>query len=167
MSRVPQVLVTLSPSGSLVAELPGMNGARRQVELTDEGGISTLRRILGAQQSYTPQTIGMDGKPTQSQVTHWEHHLERRHADGTITIGKSSPTCVWCVAHSLGIDTTESAHRRARVILAEQRRKATQPHKAGNGSVTVRKLGNPDKRIRTNRKDIEVLDFDDVDFSQA
>jgi hypothetical protein len=33
MANLPQVIVTLAANGTLIAELPGPNGARRQVAL--------------------------------------------------------------------------------------------------------------------------------------
>jgi hypothetical protein len=50
MANLPQVIVTLAPNGTLIAELPGPNGARRQVPLGKNPG-ETLTRILQNQLS--------------------------------------------------------------------------------------------------------------------
>lgn len=73
LSRTPQVLVTLAPDGSLQAELPGANGARRRMTLRSGDCEATLQRILRAQQQGHV-AIGEDGAPTQQQVRHWERH---------------------------------------------------------------------------------------------
>ena len=71
----PQVIVTLSPQGDLIAELPGLNGSRRQVPLrTNEETVeSCLLRILNAQVKQQT-SLGQDGAPTAAQVKHWERH---------------------------------------------------------------------------------------------
>jgi hypothetical protein len=85
MANLPQVIVTLAPNGTLIAELPGPNGARRQVPLGSEPG-PTLLRILQGQLNSRVE-IGLDGAPTQAQVRHWERH--EIWAD---------PTCRFCIA---------------------------------------------------------------------
>lgn len=71
---IPQVIVTLAASGGgLVVELPGQQATRRQVHLTPANAGETLLRILQAQQQDRSE-IGLDGAPTQAQVTHWEKH---------------------------------------------------------------------------------------------
>jgi hypothetical protein len=85
MANLPQVIVTLAPNGTLIAELPGPNGARRQVPLGPDVG-PTLLRILQGQLSSRVE-IGLDGAPTQAQVKHWERH--EIWAD---------PTCRFCIA---------------------------------------------------------------------
>jgi hypothetical protein len=85
MANLPQVIVTLAPNGTLIAELPGPNGARRQVPLGKNPG-ETLTRILQNQLSNRTE-IGLDGAPTQAQVKHWERH--EIWAD---------PTCRFCIA---------------------------------------------------------------------
>jgi hypothetical protein len=85
MANLPQVIVTLAPNGTLIAELPGPNGARRQVPLGPQPG-PTLLRILQNQLSNRTE-IGLDGAPTQAQVKHWERH--EIWAD---------PTCRFCIA---------------------------------------------------------------------
>lgn len=72
-SRVPQLLITLTPEGELAVELPGQQATRRQVLLrTSEAG-ATLLRILEAQ-ARNQAEIGQDGAPTAAQVKHWERH---------------------------------------------------------------------------------------------
>lgn len=71
--RVPQVIVTLGPEGQFVAELPGSQATRRRIELSDEGALETLKRILQAQVLDRTE-IGLDGAPTGAQVKHWELH---------------------------------------------------------------------------------------------
>lgn len=85
MANLPQVIVTLAPNGALIAELPGPNGARRQVPLGKDPG-ETLLRILQGQLSSRVE-IGLDGAPTEAQVRHWERH--EIWAD---------PTCRFCIA---------------------------------------------------------------------
>jgi hypothetical protein len=97
MANLPQVIVTLAPNGTLIAELPGPNGARRQVALgsgfrKDMGRDpvplveESLTRILQGQLASRVE-IGLDGAPTQAQVKHWERH--EIWAD---------PTCRFCIA---------------------------------------------------------------------
>jgi hypothetical protein len=155
------------PDGSLAAELPSLNGARRQVPVES---LETIRRILAAQLSNRASTIGTDGKPTQSQVIHWERHLETFNSRGETTgIKKLDPdNCIWCLAHSLGIDTSERAQKRARAILREQRRAASHPFSMGDGSVTVRRIPKRDRRISgKERTETIVMDFDEDDFAEA
>ena len=137
MSRIPQLILTLAPDGQVVAEIP-FNGGRRHMPISD---FTTIRRILAAQLHRNEHTIGTDGAPTVSQIEHWEKHLEFV-IDGIVQrpTNIQPDTCIWCLAHEMGLSTDERAHRRARAILREQRRAATQPFKMGNGSVTVRKI---------------------------
>ncbi len=72
MTRVPQVIVTLSPQGKLQIELPGV-GTRRIVPVASGKVEDTLMRVLKAQLSDQID-IGEDGAPTQAQVRHWERH---------------------------------------------------------------------------------------------
>lgn len=75
MAKTPQVIVTLSPQGGLVVELPGIMATRRKIELrTSEAGQSLLR-ILEAQAADQTE-IGLDGAPTVAQVAHWERHMD-------------------------------------------------------------------------------------------
>lgn len=69
----PQVLVTLSPQGTLQAELPGPNGARRVCQLKPGQAERDLLEILHGQLARRVE-IGEDGAPTQAQVKHWEEH---------------------------------------------------------------------------------------------
>lgn len=66
---VVQLLLTLSSAGDIIAELPGANGARRQIPIND---LSTIRRILQAQQLSAERRIGHDAAPTVAQVRDWE-----------------------------------------------------------------------------------------------
>lgn len=72
MNKTPQIIVTLSPLGQLVIELPGV-GTRRQITSRDGEFHETCRRILEAQ-AMDRTEIGLDGAPTQAQVKHWERH---------------------------------------------------------------------------------------------
>jgi hypothetical protein len=163
--RVVQVTITMLPDGTLALERMH-NGARIQTPVFD---FETIRRALAAQLHNRADTIGTDGKPTVSQVTHWEQHLERvDHRTGAVlSIGKLSPdTCVWCLAHTMGLSTDQKAHNRARAMLKEQRRIASSPFKMGNGSVTVRRV--PKGASSKSKKPITetlVMDFDE-DFFQ-
>lgn len=70
---VPQLILTLSPQGALVVELPGSFATRRKIELREADALATLRRILEAQ-AQDQTEIGLDGAPTTAQVKHWERH---------------------------------------------------------------------------------------------
>jgi hypothetical protein len=88
MANIPQVIITLSPQGSLIIELPAANGARRQIDLSGDCE-ATLKRILQAQLRERVE-IGLDGAPTAAQVRHWERH------------GKwKDPQCRFCIAAGL------------------------------------------------------------------
>ncbi len=106
---IPQIIVTLSPSGALIAELPGPNGARRQIELKSTEVESSLRRMLSAQQWQKVQ-IGEDGAPTAAQVKHWEKHSLW-----------SDPSCSFCIAEqrfeSGAIGTLRSRAKRDETLL--------------------------------------------------
>ena len=69
----PQMIISLSPTGELVTELPGLNGSRRKVILIRGEAEEKIRHILQAQLKNKIE-IGLDGAPTQSQVKHWENH---------------------------------------------------------------------------------------------
>ncbi len=70
---IPQIIVSLSPNGELVAELPGLNGSRRKVNLKSGSAEKDLIHILKSQLKNKIE-IGLDGAPTQSQTLHWERH---------------------------------------------------------------------------------------------
>ena len=70
---IPQVIITLSPSGDIVAELPGPFATRRQIALRAGHVEQSLRKMLEAQQASRTE-IGTDGAPTIAQVRHWECH---------------------------------------------------------------------------------------------
>jgi len=169
VSRVVQLTLTMSPTGDIVAEIP-FNGGRRHLPVSD---FESIRRILAAQLHRSESTIGTDGAPTSSQVRHWEQHLERSDpkTGHILSVSKLQPdTCIWCLAHTMGLATDERAHKRARAILKEQRRMQTRPFTMGDGSVTVRRIPAQDKRIRPKGRKQEplvVMDFDDIDFTQA
>lgn len=86
---IPQLILTLSPQGQLIAELPGANGARRQVKLhgDDETVVASLHRMLAAQLRGRV-AIGLDGAPTQAQERHWARH-------GGLW---GDPTCAFCIS---------------------------------------------------------------------
>lgn len=69
----PQLILSLTPSGTLIIELPGPMSTRRKVEVREDDLATTARRILEAQQAAAVE-IGLDGAPTQAQVRHWERH---------------------------------------------------------------------------------------------
>lgn len=142
MARVPQVILTLAPDGSLAAEFPTPNGLRRHVPIDGEPSeqIASIRRILSAQLGNQPTQIGTDAKPTTAQVNHWQKHLESvDKVSGLPTIGKPDPMCPWCIAAELGIDTTEAAYKRSQAILRAERKATSRRnfHYAGDGSVKV------------------------------
>jgi hypothetical protein len=161
--RVVQVTITMLPDGSLCMERP-YQGGRIQTPVSD---FETVRRALAAQLHNRADTIGTDGKPTNAQVQHWEQHLERISSTGEISIGKLTPdTCVWCLAHTMGLSTDERAHKRARAILREQRKAASRPFTMGDGSVTVRKI--PKGASVKSKKPVTetlVMDFDEDFFT--
>lgn len=72
-SRTPQLIITLTPQGTLAVELPGSQATRRQVAIRTGDAGETLLRILEAQARDATE-IGLDGAPTQKQVLHWERH---------------------------------------------------------------------------------------------
>ncbi len=73
--KTPQLLLTLSPTGALQAELPGPNGARRTISIEEIEGrtaaademIGTIKRLL-ANQHLGRTSIGEGGAPTQWQL---------------------------------------------------------------------------------------------------
>lgn len=145
MARVPQVMLTLSPTGDIVAEYPTPNGLRRHVPIEDsQAGMDTIRRILSAQLGNRPSTIGLDAKPTAAQAKHWQEHLARDRKD---------EHCPWCIAKDLGIDTSESAFKRAKAMLREQRQAPTKRpfNYAGDGSVKVYKTAKPGSKAKPIR----------------
>jgi hypothetical protein len=150
----PQVLITLSPDGSLIAELPGINGSRRQVPITS---LSSIRTILSAQLSRSPTTIGTDGAPTSGQVRHWEQHTSI-----------PDPQCPWCIAAEMGIDTSRAAHTRARRLLQSQRAQSSHPyHRVGDGSVKVRIIPKQSRHITATPARISWSDlFNDTEADE-
>lgn len=130
-TRVPQVLVTLSPDGQLIAELPGANGSRRRVELRRGCEAESLTRMLQAQLA-SQVAIGEDGAPTQAQVRHWERHSVF-----------ADPRCPHCVHDGRSAGPRELRSRKpAPVVLAE------------HGGVTIRRVAagkRAAKLIRTSK----------------
>jgi hypothetical protein len=165
MPRVPQVQITLAADGSLVAEFPTPNGLRRHVPIHDDTGIATIRRILAAQLSNRPQTIGTDAKPTTGQVNHWHKHLDQA---GLFSATQSDPMCPWCIAAELGIDTTEKAYKRARAILTNERRIQSRRnfHYAGDGTIKVYTTANKSgkAKLKVNLDLASLLEDDDDDL---
>ena len=105
MLRTPQLLLTLSPSGDLQAELPGPNGARRVLPLrgTPESTISAIHRILHAQRNATGLSdlfLGTDAAPTSHQVSHWTHSTPRERC----------PFCVLGLRHAKKFCSTPQTH---------------------------------------------------------
>lgn len=156
MARVPQVMLTLAPDGTVVAEFPTPNGLRRHVPIHDITGMETIRRILAAQLSHRPQSIGSDAKPTTAQVRHWSEHLDQN---------KTSEYCPWCIAASMGIDTSQSAYNRAQAILRAERAATSRRsfHYAGDGSVKVYHTGAGKSRPRIKVSMAGLLDEEDED----
>jgi|SRR6267154_3976649 len=100
---VPQVLVSLTPTGGLKVELPGVSATRRVVELRSGEEGETLRRILEAQLLGDVE-IGLDGAPTGAQVRHWERHQDFP-AEG----------CRFCMAE--GRYLVQSSRSKVRIII--------------------------------------------------
>jgi hypothetical protein len=75
----PQLILTLSPEGELIVELPGIMATRRKLEIDERTAGAVLKRILAAQAAgRSPDAIGTDSAPTQAQVTRdWEPVLRR------------------------------------------------------------------------------------------
>src|SRR5215469_6413552 len=72
-TNVPQVILTLTPSGDLAVELPGFMATRRKIILREKDAGQSLKRILRAQLDNKAE-IGLDGAPTIAQLKHWERH---------------------------------------------------------------------------------------------
>jgi hypothetical protein len=132
MANLPQVIVTLAPNGRLIAELPGPNGARRKVDLAGDCE-ATLTRILQAQLRNRIE-IGLDGAPTQAQTRHWERHSIW-----------ADPSCPFCIAER-GLKPKKDKARLDAV--ADSLDRINKGNKgllnAGNGEVTVRRIGAKD-----------------------
>lgn len=107
MNRAPQLLVTLSPQGELVLELPGQQATRRQVICRDGEFAATCHRILEAQQADRTE-IGHDGAPTQAQVRHWERH-------GTWP----DSHCRFCLAEGSATPDYSRVSTRRKVLVSE------------------------------------------------
>ena len=114
MTRAPQLIVTLLPSGALAAELPGPFATRRKVEMTDSEVATTVRRILEAQ-SHDRTEIGLDGAPTNAQVLHWEKHQQF-----------ASARCRFCLAEG-------------RIKPAAEKRRRSEKIDLGGGIVMIKK----------------------------
>jgi hypothetical protein len=159
-TRTPYIIVRLSPEGKLCMEQSAPNGGRRLTPLTN---LNQLRIILSAQLTYSPQTIGLDGAPTNAQARHWAQHC----GSDSSTIIFEDPDCPWCLASRIGVDTSKSAFYAAKRELKRQRieaqRKAN-PHRMGDGTVVVRTLKPRGKaaRLPSNKKSSLDLDFSDL-----
>lgn len=150
MSRTPQVTITLAPDGSLQAEIP-TNGGRRHVPVES---LDSIRTMLCGQLRQTPHTIGLDASPTIGQVRHWEKHQS------------PDPQCPWCIAASMGIDTSLSAYKRAKAALRAQRIQKTQTFRAGDGSVKVTYLKPKTRKIKdSHTPDFSAMFEDDEESS--
>lgn len=119
---IPQVIITLSPAGTLQAELPGANGSRRVIPLgagpagrRDERIEAVLIRILTAQ-SRNQIELGLDGAPTSRQLLHWERHWQF-----------PDDRCPHCLAEG-------AAHRPSKKWARASE------HAAGDESVIVRRI---------------------------
>lgn len=107
-SRAPQLLITLSPQGKLVCELPGQQATRRQIELRTSDAGETLLRILEGQAREGIE-IGLDGAPTAAQVRHWERHATW-----------PSSACRFCIAEGRA-QPDHASHRKQRFLRVERR----------------------------------------------
>lgn len=107
-SRVPQLLITLSPQGKLVCELPGQQATRRQIELRTSDAGETLLRILEGQAREGIE-IGLDGAPIAAQVRHWERHATW-----------PSQACRFCIAEGRA-QPHHASHRKQRFLRVERR----------------------------------------------
>lgn len=107
-SRIPQIIVALSPQGELVAELPGHSGSRRQIPLSAEGAGASLLRMLRAQSGgQSEHSVGLEGSPTSAQIEHWERHADH-----------PKPTCQFCLAE--GACAPQTAKRVLRAIVTKR-----------------------------------------------
>lgn len=147
-SRIPQVIITLSPDGLLQAELPH-SGGRHHVLISS---LEDISQILAAQLRQTPETIGLDRSPPNGQIKHWDKHLDAKQSD---------PNCPWCIAAELGIDTSRKAYFNARKALctwlaAKSKHKRPTPSKP---NVTV--IASKSPKISKRKADFTSL-FDDL-----
>lgn len=103
----PQVIITLTPAGELQLELPGVNGARRRVELGNNPkyAVETISRILHAQ-LRSEVALGLDGAPTEHQVCHWQKHAIFR-----------DPSCPFCKAELSRARASDARDRKKRARL--------------------------------------------------
>lgn len=131
--RTPQVLVTLAPDGSLQAELPGANGARRRVPLRDGELALTLHRMLDAQ-SRERYAIGEDGAPTQQQLKHWEAHQIW-----------PDDRCPFCKAEGRLVSKA-GMRRQASVMIVE--------HGSAAGAVKIRRIIKPKRATHKRAEDL-------------
>jgi hypothetical protein len=107
-SRIPQLIISLSPQGELICELPGHMGTRRQIEIRVSEAGETLKRILEGQ-ARDGIEIGLDGAPTAGQVKHWERH-------GTWPDSR----CRFCLAEGRA-KPDYSSLRKKRTVVIEKR----------------------------------------------
>ena len=130
MTRTPQVIVSLTPSGGLKVELPGVGATRRSIDLRTSEAAETLLRILHAQVQGQTE-IGLDGAPTGQQLRHWERH-------GTWPDAR----CRFCLAEGR-IKPTVPRHKRASEIVThgEVRVQRVAPRVKGRAKGQVCKRG--------------------------
>lgn len=129
MATVPQVILTVTPSGSLAMELPGANGSRRQVILATNpvSAIAAIMQVLQGQ-ARQQSTIGLDGAPTQQQSDHWYKHPIWR-----------DPSCPFCqqeLRQKLLADQFTGRERRQR----QPSRKIIAEHGSGSDSVRIQRI---------------------------
>lgn len=134
MTTVPQVIVSLSPSGGLRLELPGPFATRRVIDLRKGETESTLLRILLAQQDGDI-AIGLDGAPTEAQLRHWERH-QTWPAQG----------CRFCISEGRALPVSGNAARRVLmsrpdVTVRICAPRATGPKQAGHCATSAEDLG--------------------------
>lgn len=145
----PQLLLTLSPSGTLQIELPTPAG-RRLIPVLPGQLEATAIRILQAQiVGDTARTIGQLSDPSSFQVIHWNKHSD-------IENPVRDPQCPFCRD-----DNIEDA-----ICLASTNWKepissppAKKKFRLGDGSVTVRRLPPSSRHIRQQHSSVNPDDL--------
>lgn len=129
---VPQVIVTLSPAGGLVAELKGRNGFRWQIPIDATDAGATLLRILHVQLTRGRLRIGLDEAPTEAQIGHWENH-------GSF----GEPGCPFC-------QDERATGQRAKGRRGALRQPEIARHGQGADAVVIRRFMPNGREVRTS-----------------